>query len=56
MFSLEFKEVKMYCSVSNKYRKFKKTKRSNIFKKILSLCIVYSKCGNEYEKIFKEEE
>ena len=26
------------------------------FKKILSLSIVYSKCGDEYEKIFKEEE
>ena len=26
------------------------------FKKSLSLSIVYSKCGHEYEKIFKEEE
>ena len=25
-------------------------------KKTLSLSIVYSKCGHEYEKIFKEEE
>ena len=37
----------MYCNVSNKYRKFKKSK---------SLSIAYSKCGHEYEKIFKEEE
>ena len=27
-----------------------------IFKKPLSLSIVYRKCGHEYEKIFKEEE
>ena len=45
----------MYCNLSNKYRKFKKTKVSYIFKKTLSLSIVYSKCGLEYEKIFKEE-
>ena len=47
----------MYCSVCNEYRKFKKTKISYIFKKtLLSLFIVYSKCGHEYEKIFKKEE
>ena len=46
----------MYCNVCNKYRKFKKAKISYIFKKTLSLSIVYSKCGHEYEKIFKEEE
>ena len=34
----------------------KKTKVSYIFKKKLSLSIVYSKCGHEYQKIFKEEE
>ena len=34
----------------------KKTKISYIFKKALSLSIVYSKCGHECEKIFKEEE
>ena len=27
-----------------------------IFKKTLSISIVYSKCGHEYEKKFKEEE
>ena len=26
------------------------------FKKKLSISIVYSKCGNEYKKIFNEEE
>ena len=46
----------MYCNVCNKYRKLKKTKISFILKKTLSLSIVDSKCGHEYEKIFKEEE
>ena len=27
-----------------------------MFKKTLSLSVAYSKCGHEYEKIFKEEE
>ena len=43
--------------VFNKYRKLKKIKKSHIYlKKALNLSIVYSKCGYEYEKIFKEEE
>ena len=47
----------MYCKhYCNKYRKLEKTKRSYIFKKTLSLSIVYHKCGHEYKKIFKEEE
>ena len=46
----------MYCNVCNKYRKLKRTKISYIFKKILTRSIVYSKCGHEYEKIFKEDE
>ena len=46
----------MYCNVCNKYRKSKKTKISYIFKKALSLSLVYSKCGHEYKKMFKEEE
>ena len=47
----------MYFNVCNKYRKCKKSKTTSyIFKKSLSLSIVYSKCGHEYEKIFKEEE
>ena len=48
--------MKIHCNACNKYRKSKKTKISYIFKKTLSLSIVYSKCGREYEKIFKEEE
>ena len=43
----------MYCNVHDKYRKFKKTKISYIFKKA-SLSIVYSKCGHKYKKYFKK--
>ena len=47
----------MYCNVCNKYRKSKKKLRNRILKKnTLTFSIVYSKCGHEYEKIFKEEE
>ena len=56
IFYIESKSVNMYCNVCNKYRKFKKTKITYIFKKTLNLSIVYSKYGYEYEKIFKEEE
>ena len=42
----------MYCNVCNKHRKFLEAKISYI----ISLSIVCSKCGHEYEKIFKEEE
>ena len=45
----------MYCNVCNKYRKFNKTKILYTFKKTLSLSIVYSKCGHEYEKLFKKK-
>ena len=48
--------MKIYCNVCNKYRKFKNLKISYIFKKFLGLSIVYSKCGHEYKKIFKEED
>ena len=40
----------MYCNVCSKYRKFKKANISYIFKKRLSLSIVYNKCSHEYEK------
>ena len=45
----------MYYDVYNKYRKSEKTK-IYILKKILSLSVVYSNYGHEYEKLFKEEE
>ena len=34
---------------------FKKSKISNIFKKTLSVSIVYRKCSHEYEKTFKKQ-
>ena len=34
----------------------KNLKYHNFWKKTLVLCIIYSKCKNEDEKIFKEEE
>ena len=45
----------MYCNVCNKYRKLKKLKIWYIFKKTLSLSIVYSKCFHEYEKKYLKE-
>ena len=39
-----------------KYRKFKKPKISYLLEKTLVLSIICSKCKNEDEKIFKEEE
>ena len=41
----------MYCNVCNKYRKFKKSRISSIFKKTVSLSIVCSKYGHEYSWI-----
>ena len=37
-------------------KNWKKKHISYIFQKPLSLSIVYSKCGHEYKKIFKQEE
>ena len=48
--------MKTYCNVCNKYRKSKKAKILYIFKKTLSLSIVYRKCVRKYEKIFKADE
>ena len=47
---------KLYCIICGKYRKFGKPKISYLLGKILVLSIVFSKCKNEDEKIFKEEE
>ena len=47
---------KLYCAICGKYRKFEKPKTSNILEKTLVLSIICSKCKNEDEKIFKEEE
>ena len=37
-------------------RKFEKPKLSKILEKLLTHSIIYSKCKNKDEKIFKEEE
>ena len=47
---------KLYCVICGKYRKFENLKISYIFEKALVLSIICGKCGNEDEKIFKEEE
>ena len=47
---------KLYCIICGKYRKFEKLKISYLLQKILVLSIICSKCKNEDEKIFKEEE
>ena len=47
---------KLYCVICSKYRKFEKLKISYLLEKKLVLSIISSKCKNEDEKIFKEEE
>ena len=47
---------KIYCVFCGEYRKFKNPKISCIFEKTLVFSIICSKCKNEDEKIFKEEE
>ena len=46
----------LYCVICGKYRKFEKPKISYLLEKTLVLSIICSKCKNEDEKIFKEEE
>ena len=43
--------MKTYRNVCSKYRKYKKTKTLYTLKKTLNLSIIYSKCGNEYERV-----
>ena len=47
---------KLYCAICGKYRKLEKPKISYLLEKILVLSIICSKCKNEDEKIFKEED
>ena len=47
---------KLYCIICSKYRKFGKPKISYLLEKKLILSIICSKCNNEDEKLFKEEE
>ena len=56
MFSITKMMKKLYCVICGKYRKSKNPKIPYILEKTLILCIICSKCKNEDEKIFKEEE
>ena len=47
---------KVYCIICGKFRKFEKPKISYLLEKTLVLSIISSKCKNEDEKLFKEEE
>ena len=47
---------KLYCVISRKYRKFREPKILHLLEKTLVLSIICSKCKNEDEKLFKEEE
>ena len=47
---------KIQCVICGKYRKFEKPKISYLLEKTLVLSIICSKCKNEDEKLFKEEE
>ena len=47
---------KLYCTICSRYRKFEKPKISYLLEKTLVLSIICSKCKNEEEKRFKEEE
>ena len=47
---------KLYCVICGKYRKFEKPKISYLLEKTLVLSIICSKCKNEDEKLFKEDE
>ena len=47
---------KLCCIICDKCRKFEKPKVLYLLEKILVLTIICSKCKNEDEKIFKEEE
>ena len=47
---------KLYCIICGKHRKFEKLKISYPLEKTLVLSIICTKCKNEDEKIFKEED
>ena len=47
---------KLYCVICGRYRKPEKPKISYLLEKTLVLSIICSKCKNEDEKLFKEEE
>ena len=46
----------LYCVICGKYKKFEKLKMSYLLEKTLALSVTFSKCKNEEEKLFKQEE
>ena len=46
----------LYCAIYSKYRKFEKPKTSYLSEKRLVFSIICSKCKNEDEKSFEEED
>ena len=46
----------LYCVICGKYKKFEKLKMSYLLEKTLVLSVTFSKCKNEEEELFKEEE
>ena len=47
---------KLYCDIYSKYRKFEKPKILYLLEKTLVLSLIFNKCQNKDEKLFKEEE
>ena len=47
---------KLYCVICGRCKKFEKPKKSYLFEKTLVASIICSKCKNEDEKLFKEED
>ena len=56
IFSITIKMKKIYWAICGKYRKCEKPQISYLLEKTSVLSIICSKCKNEDEKIFKEEE
>ena len=58
IFSITKKIIKLYCVIAVSKEKLKNLKkpRKNLLEKTLVLPIICSKCKNEDEKLFKEEE
>ena len=46
----------LYCVICNKYRKFENPKILYLLEKTLVLSLIFNKCQNKNEKLFKEEE
>ena len=47
---------KLCCIICGKYRKLENPETTHFFEKTLVLSIICSKCKNEDQKLFKEEE